>query len=218
MENNRVEVPRGFIESILILNSISSKDETRLYLNAVNIRPDPIKEHTMILEACDGSGLVQRRFEDEFMSNMFKLNNYSNVLLDTEDFKKLKDFINKRENKMIYTFYFFIYDDYISFSTRVDDKPYASVPIKLINREYVKTDAIIPKGNIDIEFVIDINVLNRTVDAMYGTGKMPMKKILFKFRKDNPKSTENEFIIKPIELSIQGREDIFGIAMPMKKG
>lgn len=181
------------------VSACSSKDETRLHLNSVCLEKDKVI-------ATDGHKLVSRHLKDETIDYLFESQDQFLISTEKEYKNRLKHFLANNKNlDGSLDLHVTIHKSHIAIGTEIN-----CVVLKLIEREYIKYQAVIPADLGKFNRIrINIDYLSSLVESLKERGD---DLVLF-VPKDMPDGYTNVIAVKQDCSS----SDI-GVVMPMKLG
>lgn len=184
-------IKRGTIERIIKLFNCASKDETRLHITGVNICAS---DDGIILQGCDGYIMGRYLVSDDGLKEIL---GGKSIIIAPDSLGTLKGLL--KSNKHITEFGIYWYNE----SLRIGD-----YPIVLINRDYPRTDHLIPSVDGCFELAFDAELLMRLAKSMVQSKKSDGKIRLF----INTEDKKSPIVIKSFEQS----DFNVGVLMPLK--
>src|SRR5690554_893411 len=183
------QVSRLLLETILRVNNVSSKDETRLHLNGVHIFN---RDEMIIVESCDGYKAVRETI------NKGDIDLNESVILHRDDIKKLKKFL--KDHKTVKMFECELLDRSLVIKCGQD-----IISIFRVNREYVRLDSVIPKSiNNEVSITFNPKYLLEIFEALKLNKND--KAVTIKFNSEQP--------LTPIMVSIGSNGSQVAVLMP----
>jgi hypothetical protein len=199
-----MQLTRSFLESLLRLNNCASKDESRIYMNGVNIKP--ISEGVVEMAATNGYILSTCT---EFCP-LFELKpDIENMIFDRFSVQNLKSLLKEYKTRDLFDFEF--NGDY-QIVLKVGEKVVGL--LDLISREYINykpvLDKILNRNDQDkFSVILNIDYLYKVFESLKTDKKDAYKGLVLTFDKNND--------MQAIEVKIKGKNNL-GVIMPIKKG
>jgi len=191
------EIKRTTLETILKSFNATSKDETRLMLNGVNLSNND--DGLLSIQATDGHILVKHDTQD-------KIELSESITIDRIGSAKLKNFLTANKDlKFLIDINVEQNNNLQLFTLQKRD----GVILPVIQREYVKTGTII-SGAVNKKDYIEINFNPVLLEKLYKTMK--------KTKDRNPRVTfkiDKNSSLSPIVVGCHA-SDVLGLLMPLK--
>lgn len=194
-----IQINKEFLLILLNLINAASKDETRLYLNGVNIRKHNHK-NLIVMEASDGKILAQHRIQNEELYQHLQ----ESVIVSTESILTLKTFMQTW--KSVHWFYMRIEEDYLAVSVSQEFSLLSSIPLRLIKRDYPDLDSITRTPKPTMTVTLNPELLIAVHKAMQGIIKRKATSITLEI--------VNE--LAPIKVYCSDLDPSSGLIMPIK--